>query len=194
MIADPQIIRSQDFPENESEDFPEDDNEMPRSPYSDFAAEPPLDQPLYEDGRLQMFNDVAKDESLKTYLDYLNNSPLSSDVKARLVAQAGAFLSKNYVFSILDSERDLHMATDDMELAFMMAEIPMTRYDKNTDYLNARAILQSNIGIRLRRSKRGMFLDKINTTRSESISEEKMQSDKETRSFRQKIPIIGSFL
>lgn len=172
----------------------EDDIQDSHSPYSDFAGEPPLDQPLYEDGRLQMFNDVAKDESLKAYIEYLNKSPLSSDVKARLVAQAAAFLSKNYVFSILSDERDQHMALDDMEFAFMMCEIPMTRYDKNTDYFNAKAILESNVGIRIRRSKGGRFLDKINTTRSESISEERMQAEKETRSFRQKIPIIGSFL
>lgn len=174
--------------------FSDDDGDNMRHSFSDFSDNPPLDQPLYEDGRLQMFNDVAKDESLQAYIEYMARSPLSEGVKARLVSQAAAFLSKNYVFSILDNERDLQMAMDDIEMPFMMSEISMTRYDKNVDYLTGKAILQSNINIRLRRSKGGKFLDKINTTRSESISEERMQADKETRSFRQKIPIIGSFL
>lgn len=178
------------------DEYPDDDGPSSRRPssFSGLNGDSPLDQPLYEDGRLQMFNDVAKDESLATFLEYLTKSPLSKDVKVRLVAQAAAFLSKNYVFSVLDHERDQQMAMDDIEMSFQMAEIGMTRYDMNIDYLTAKANLQSNINIRLRRSKGGLFLKQLNTTRNESVSEERMQADKETRSFRQKIPIIGSFM
>lgn len=159
-----------------------------------FCDAPPIDQPLYEDGRLQMFNDVAKDESFTPFLSFLQDSSLSEAVKGRLVAQAAAVLSKNYVFSVLTDERDLLMAQDDIEMIDMMSEVGMTRYDKNADYLTAKAILHSNTNIRIRRSKGGMFLKQLNTTRSESFSEDRMQAESEKKSFRQKIPIIGSFL
>lgn len=159
-----------------------------------FCDDPPIDQPLYEDGRLQMFNDVAKDESFASFLAFVKNSALSEAVKGRLIAQAAAVLSKNYVFSVLSDERDLLMAQDDIEMIDMMSEVAMTRYDKNADYLTAKAILSSNTNIRIRRSKGGLFLKQLNTTRSESVSEERMQAESEKKNFRQKIPIIGSFL
>lgn len=154
-----------------------------------------MQQPVYEDTSAQVLNDVAADESFPTLVYYIEHlSHLGEKARARLIARASAFQSKNQVFSNIVDVRDYQMAFDDFAYAQLLSKGDFTSFDMNTDYFTAEAIMEHQFGIRLRRSREALNLSMINTQRSVQEFPQQSPAHQEQQKLRNRIPFIGGYL
>jgi hypothetical protein len=161
----------------------------------DLYKESLMQQPVYDDTHIQILNDIASDESFPLLVYYIENlSHLGAKARARLIARASAFQSKNQVFSNIVDLKDYLMAVDDYAYANLISSGDFTSYDMNTDYYTANAIMEAQFNIRLRRARNALNLLQINTQRQESIYPVNSPQQQEQQRLRNKIPFIGSYL
>jgi H2-forming N5,N10-methylenetetrahydromethanopterin dehydrogenase-like enzyme len=152
-----------------------------------------LEGAKFEDDSVRIITEIARDESLPNIVHYIENiGKLSYIAKARLIARAACFQSKNYVYSNITDAADMMRVQDDFELVRLVSRIGLSSFDRNVDYMTAESLIESEHNIRIRRSKGALNLTMINTQRSESTSIQKVKSDEE-RKIRSKIPLIGGF-
>jgi hypothetical protein len=195
-----QNVPEQGIPENTE---PVDDNMYETDPDSTGSFPIPqeghnvmdpalMQQPAYDDNGIQILNDIASDESLPVLGYYISQlSHLGEKAQARLIARASAFQSKNQVFSNIVDTRDYQMAQDDYAYAKLLSTADFTAFDMNTDYFTAEAIMESQHNIRLRRSRKALNLQMINTRREESYMGGGQAQQEEHKNVWSKIPFIG---
>jgi hypothetical protein len=151
-----------------------------------------MQQPAYDDNGIQILNDIASDESLPMLGYFVGHlSHLGEKAQARLIARATSFQSKNQVFSNIVDTRDYQMAQDDFQYAKLLSTADFTAFDMNTDYFTAEAIMEAQFNIRLRRSRKALNLQMINTRREESFMGGGAAQQEEHKGVWQKIPFIG---
>ncbi|MFA5137377.1 MAG: hypothetical protein WC489_08370 [Patescibacteria group bacterium] len=152
------------------------------------------ESPHFEDDSVKIITEVARDESLANVVYYIEHlSHMDRPAKARLIARAGCFMSKNYVFSNISDAMDLMRVVDDYEYVKKLSRIGLNTFDRNIDYLTAEGLIEAQHSIRIRRSKEALNLKMINTRRQESSMEQSVRNQQEEGRFRSKIPIIGSW-
>ena len=152
------------------------------------------EKPYFEDDSIKIITEVARDESLANVVHFIEHtSHIDRGAKARLIARAGCFMSRNYVFSNITDTLDMLRVLDDFEYVKKLSRIGLTCFDRNIDYLTAETLIEAEHGIRVRRSKDALNLKMINTRRQESSMEQVNKRYQDEQKFRQKIPVLGSF-
>jgi len=150
-----------------------------------------MQQPNYDDNGIQILNDIAADESLAVLGYYIGQlSQLGEKAQARLITRAAAFQSKNQVFSNITDTRDYQMAQDDFKYAQILSKADFTAFDMNADYFTAEAIMEATFNIRLRRSRKALNLQMINTQRTE-MAGGTHQTEEQHNKIWQKVPFLG---
>ena len=170
-----------------------DDDELTGVPDGSHSIIPtgPIDEPVYDAPGLQILNDIAMDESRPAIYRYIQRSRITPAAKKRLNTILAAFLSKNQVFSNIENLRDFQMVQDDVKYVQMLSRIDYTQYDLTADYHTAMAIMEGNVNLRLRRSRKALNLRQVNTRREESVSEQVVRDEAEDKRLRSKIPFLG---
>lgn len=162
-----------------------------RHPDNDVIDPSLMQQPAYDDNGIQILNDIASDESLPVLNYYIAQlSQLGDKAQARLIARASSALSKNQVFSNIVDSRDYMMAQDDFKYAQLLSKADFTAFDMNTDMFVAEAIMEQNFNIRLRRSRKALNLQMINTQRTEMAGGGYAQEEQHQKIW-QKVPFLG---
>lgn len=150
-----------------------------------------MQQPAYDDNGIQILSDIASDESLPVLSYYIGQlSQLGEKAQSRLIARASAFQSKNQVFSNIVDVRDYQMAQDDFKYAQLLSKADFTAFDMNADYFTAEAIMEAQFNIRLRRSRKALNLQMINTQRTEMAQTGGHQEEQHQKIW-QKVPFLG---
>jgi hypothetical protein len=181
-----------DYPNNQR-GVDENDNEFQvQSDIHRDVIDPSLTaQPSYDEGGIQILNDIAADESLPVISFFISRlAQLGDKAQARLLVRAAASQSKNQVFSNIVDTRDYQMAIDDYKYAQILSKADFTAFDMNADYLMTEALIDSQHAIRLRRSRRALNLQMINTTRTEMAGGSDYQTE-DHRKIWQKVPFLG---
>lgn len=153
----------------------------------------PIDEPVYDSPGLQILNDIAMDESRPAIYRYIKASRITRSAKRRLNAILAAFLSKNQVYSNIENLRDFQMVQDDVRYVQMLSRLDYTQYDLTADYYTAMGLMEGNVNLRLRRSRKALNLRQVNTRREESISEQVVRDEAEDKRLRSKFPLLGGF-
>lgn len=171
----------------------DDDDELTGVPDGSHSIIPtgPIDEPVYDAPSLQILNDIAMDESRPAIYRYIQSSRITRSAKARLNTILAAFLSKNQVFSNIENLRDFQMVQDDVRYVQTLARLDYTQYDLTADYHTVMAIMEGNVNLRLRRSRKALNLRQVNTRREESVSEQVVRDEAEDKRLRSKIPFLG---
>jgi hypothetical protein len=162
-----------------------------RHPEQDVIDPSLMQQPAYDDNGIQILNDIASDESLPVLNYYIAQlSQLGEKAQSRLIVRASAALSKNYVFSNIVDSRDYMMAQDDFKYAQLLSKADFTAFDMNTDMFTAEAVLEANFNARIRRSRKALNLQMINTQRTEMAGGGYQQEEQHQKIW-QKVPFLG---
>ncbi len=152
------------------------------------------ENPYFADDSVKIVTEVARDESLANVVYFIEHlSHMDKVAKSRMIAAAGCFMSKNYVFSNITDTLDLMRVLDDFDFVMKLQRIGLTTFDRNVDYLTASGLIQAQHSIRIRRSKDALNLRMINTRRQESSMEQHIKAQREEGQFARKIPLIGGF-
>jgi hypothetical protein len=181
-----------DFYEDENSKESTAENVFPIQRNSDQDVIDPslMQQPAYDDNGIQILNDIASDESLPVINYYISQlSQLGQKAQARLIVRASAALSKNYVFSNIVDSRDYMMAQDDFKYAQLLSKADFTAFDMNADMFTAEAVLEANFNARIRRSRKALNLQMINTQRTEMAGGH--QQEEQHQKIWQKVPFLG---
>lgn len=171
----------------------DDDDDLTGVPDGSHTIIPtgPIDEPVYDAPSLQLLNDIAMDESRPAIYRYIQASRITRSAKSRLNMILAAFLSKNQVFSNIENLRDFQMVQDDMRYVQTLARLDYTQYDLTADYHTIMAIMEGNVNLRLRRSRKALNLRQVNTRREESVSEQVVRDEADDKRLRSKIPFLG---
>lgn len=184
-----------DYDETRIDDDPgnEYDDELTGVPSGSHCIIPtgPIDEPVYDAPGLQILNDIAMDESRPAIYRYIQTARITRAAKVRLSMILAALLSKNQVFSNIENFRDFQMVQDDVKYVQMLSRLDYTQYDLTADYYAVMAIMEGNVNLRLRRSRKALNLRQVNTRREESVSEQVVRDDAEEKRLRSKIPFLG---
>lgn len=164
-----------------------------RNPYGGYDGEEfgEVSQPSYDSQSAQLTNDIAADESQPVTLHFIKDAHMGNSAKKRMIMRLSAFLSKNQVFSNIENTRDFQMVQDDFEYAKILSRTDFTSYDITSDYLSAEAVLEAQHNIRLRRSRRALYLKQLNTSiqRSENVD---MTETEENKKLNRKFSFLGN--
>lgn len=178
----------------EDEEFETDDPEtgVPDGSYASISSGP-IDEPVYDAPGLQILNDTAMDESRPAIYRFIQTARITRAAKTRLTVILAAFLSKNQVFSNIENLRDFQMAQDDIKFVQMVSRLDYTQYDLTADYHTGMALMEGNVNLRLRRSRKALNLRQLNTQRSENVSEQVAREEADDKRLRSKIPFLGGY-
>jgi hypothetical protein len=184
----------EDPSEPEDEEIETDDllTGVPDGSYASISSGP-IDEPVYDAPSLQMLNDIAMDESRPAIYRFIQTARITRAAKTRLSVILAAFLSKNQVFSNIENLRDFQMAQDDIKYVQMVSRLDYTQFDLTADYHTGMALMESNVNLRLRRSRKALNLRQVNTQRSENVSEQVVREEADDKRLRSKIPFLGGF-
>lgn len=149
-----------------------------------------MQQPAYDDNGIQILNDIASDESLPVLSYFIGQlSQIGEKAQSRLITMAASFQSKNQVFSNIVDNRDYQMAQDDFKYVQILSKSDFTAFDMNADYFTAMGLMEAQYNIRLRRSRKALNLQMINTQRTEMAGPH--QQEEQHQKIWQKVPFLG---
>lgn len=198
---DATIMSEEHIPSNQEDETEEDDQgeELGDGEFSLDSAAPELydgsvlEQSKFEDDNIRIITEVARDESLPNLVHYIEKvSKMSYIAKARLIAMATCFLSKNYVYSNISDPLDMMRVQDDYEYVRLVSRIGLSSFDRSIDFLTAGALTESQFNIRIRRSKGALNLLQVNTQRTESTQTQRTKIMQDERKVQSRIPLISS--
>lgn len=180
------------------DDLDNQDSEEYGDEETDPQEQPPYHESVtqnasYENEGAKLTNDVARDESLQELIFFTTAlAKLTRPVQARVAAMAACYLSKNYVFSNIVNPTDMIQVQDDFEYVKLVSKVGVTTFDRNMDYLTAVGLIESNLNVRLRRSRDALGLKSLSTSTVHNIDEQRI--GKEESKMRSKFGFLNNLM
>ena len=138
----------------------------------------------YDNEWIKFIKEIAKNQSRKDIVDYIEKNRWTDRQKTTIMAYAKVLLGDGLSTTYITDQRDYMMLFDDKALIDCDLTLGMTTFDLTPEFNILIGLINIHFGIEARKSKGGMFLKRIGTQRHEVIQEERIR---ETPGFKERI-------
>lgn len=132
----------------------------------------PTEQQQFDNEWIKFMSNLAKNESAKDVVDYIDSLVWTTRQKKTIMAYAKVMMGRGLSTTFFTGYTDYRMLYDDKALVDCDLPLGMTRFDVTPEFNLLIGMINLHFGIESRRSKGGFFTKRIGAQRQEIIHEE----------------------
>lgn len=126
----------------------------------------------YDNEWIKLLSQLAENKSIKNIVQYIEGGTWTDRQKKTIMSYARIVLGNGLSTTFFTNENDYRMFYDDKALIDCDLTLGMTTFDLTPDFNILLGLINLHFGVESRKSKGGMFLKRIGTSRTEFSREE----------------------